>query len=375
MTRIIFYNPQGFEPWDWRNPDILGIGGSETCQIEMARRLSRMGHRVTSYAPVPGPSEDCGVDWRHFSEADFTEPGLWIIFRSPESADRFDPGPDRVFWHVCQDVHYFERVNGRVCPSFTEARASKFSRIIALCPTHRDFLAKNYPFLESRLCISSNGIKTDLIEKLDTQTRNPYKIVWASSPDRGLEALLHIFKRAREYEPRLELVVCYGFDNWDKVIAKNPGGIQDRMKRRILSLFCPGVTFLGRLPQHELWKQFLSAGIWCYPTTFEETSCIACMEAQALGAIPITNNYWAVGHNVKYGFFISGDPLNDPLTRARYVGRVVSLARDPDLQSKIRERMMSWARHFFNWDLIAQTWSYWSVIDTRVHSSLSVSYR
>lgn len=361
MAQVFFYNPQGFEPWDWRNPSTQGIGGSETCHIEMAERLAKRGHRVISFAPVPEPSFHARVEWRHYRSADTTAPGLWILFRSPQTADLFEPRTDQVLWHVCQDVHYFAVEDGRPVPTITPDRGAKFRRFLALSPPHQEFLERHYPFLQGKVSLSSNGICSDRLPP--PSLRDPFRLIWASSPDRGLEALLHIFRRAREYEPRLQLRVAYGFDNWDKVIAKNPGGVQDRMKKRILSLFSPGVQWLGRLPQPDLWNEFGQAGIWCYPTTFEETSCIACMEAQALGAIPITHRYWAVGHNVRYGFFIAGDPLNDALTRARYVGRVVALARDPALQERIRQPMMDWARAHFDWEHVVDQWQQWILED------------
>ncbi len=114
-----------------------------------------------------------------------------------------------------------------------------------------------------------------------------------------------------------------------------------------------GFSYLGRLGQSELWRQYLAAGIWCYPTHFTETSCISCMEAQALGAIPITNPLWALADNVRHGTFIQGDPQKDIFVWARYVGELISLARDQDRQESLRPGMMEYAQKRFDWRLIA----------------------
>ena len=85
MATIHVYSPVNFELWDFRNSVDRGIGGSETCHVEMAWRLARRGHTVVSYGPIP---EDCprewrGVTWKSLDDADFTQPGVWLLFRCP----------------------------------------------------------------------------------------------------------------------------------------------------------------------------------------------------------------------------------------------------------------------------------------------------
>ena len=356
--KINVISMRSFEPWDARNPEEFGIGGSENAHIELSRRLAARGHEVTSYAPIREDSTDDGsVKWRHHSEADLSEECLWLVFRQPDFADSFEPSANRRAWMVAEDVVYFDGCGG----AYTKERADKFDRILALSQPHFDYLASSFPFLVPRLCLSSNGIESDRIP-LSAGPRDPMKLFWCSSPDRGLEALLLIFARALEFEPRLRLISTYGFNNWDKVIDANPGCPQEAMKKRTLDLIAAcgdAVVWRGRVGQSEVWNEMLTAGLWVYPSTFEETSCCSCMLAQACGAIPITNSYWAVGQNVKHGVFVQGDPLNDALTRARYAQWIVRLARDEELAEKIRGSMMQWARSHFDWERIVDHYEGW----------------
>lgn len=407
--KIFLYAPQGFEPWSWQNPTTKGIGGSETCVVETSRRLAMRGYDVTCYAPTPddvtddyqpGTHREPGyrVRWKHVNQADLTEPGYWIIHRAPGAADLFDPEKNGQRLTFCaQDVVYFEDGAG----AYTPERMAKFERVLALCPTHRDYLADRFPFMADRLSLSSNGISSDRLQTvlrppcascrgrgmLDGETittcpicggdgqqpRDPFKMVWSSSPDRGLEALLMIWKRAVEFEPRLKLICAYGYENWNKSIAayeerRKAGEVPDRpcaaqkMRDRILKMAdeCgEAVKWAGRLPQPTLWSEIASSGLFVYPTSFTETSCISCMEAQALGAIPITNDYWAVGDNVRYGAFVLGNPLKDPLCRARYVGHLIRMSRDQELQERIREPMMAWSRQNFSWSRVVDQYERW----------------
>lgn len=352
--RYHLFAPNAFECWDWRNPDDPGIGGSETAVVELSRRLARRGHTVTVYGHLrPDTVDDpAGVAWRDHETADTTQPGVWIICRSPKSLDRFQPSPDQVFWLQCQDTLYSEATGGG---DLTPERVAKLDVVLALCDTHRDTMLAAYPALAAcpeKLVVSTNGIKTDAITELPDLPRDPYRLLWASSPDRGLYQTLQVFQRAREFEPRLNLRIAYGWDNIDKLIAQHgDAGPWKREKDRVLSLCKEGVTLLGRLGQQALWREYQQAGLWVYCTAFTETSCISSMEAQALGAIPVFTPLWALKHNVAHGIAIQGANI-DPLVQARYVAAVLRLVRQPALAESIRGEMMPWARARFDWERV-----------------------
>lgn len=243
------------------------------------------------------------------------------------------------------------------------ARAERFTRIIALCETHGNYLRALYPTLADRICVSSNGIKVALVHQVESVNipRNPRRLIYASSPDRGMEYLLDLFPRAKEILPDLELHLYYGFNNIDKWahpwIRENAHRLREMTNQ-------PGVTVHGRTPQPKLIREWFKAGIWCHPSNATETSCITCMDAQACGAIPITNPVWAIGENVRHGVFIEGDVTSE-YVRARYVDEIVSLASDPDRQDAIRREMMPWARETFTWERFVSQWEAWAEIDVK----------
>jgi glycosyltransferase involved in cell wall biosynthesis len=358
-VRVFFYSPRALEPWDWRNADEKGIGGSETSHIELAWRLAARGHEVIAYTRLP---EDCpgqwrGTFWKHLEEADFSKDGAWLLYRCPEVLDRFwRARPSQPRWIVAQDTGYIQ---------WSVERAEKVDRILVLCRDHARYTVERWPYLEEKLALSSNGLRSDLIEAVEAQQkveRIPTRLIYASSPDRGLVPLLHIFSRAREYVPDLTLHIYYGFDNIDVLsnASKKDRDYWRPIKRGVLEAVrrTKGVEWHGRIGQRELYRVWLQTGLWCYPTPFTETSCVTSMEAQALGAIPITNPFWALRDNVRHGVLIAGDP-NDPLTRARYAGEIVRLVTQPDLAERIRLEMMPDARTRFDWDRVADQWDGW----------------
>ena len=338
----------GFEQWDYLSPLNPGIGGSETAQVEMSWRLARRGHDVTSYAPIPkGTSPEWrGTVWQHSDEADFHKLGVWVLSRCPEVLDNFGPRiPEQPRWLVCQDVRY---------DALTEERAEKLDVVFGLCPVACRYLQVKFPYIKEKVMLSGNGIRSDAIRlliKQNTIKRNPKRLIWTSSPDRGLDTMLRIFARLREFVDDVELHCFYGWDNIDKIIASEPKTFWKKIKDDILTLLDqPGVFWHGRTGQEQLYKEYLQSGLWVYPTEFSETSCIASMEAQACGALPVTNPLWGLAHNVRHGVLIEGDPWQDSLTRARYLSEVIRLTSNPDYQEEVRKEMQLNALMTHNWE-------------------------
>jgi glycosyltransferase involved in cell wall biosynthesis len=83
------------------------------------------------------------------------------------------------------------------------------------------------------------------------------------------------------------------------------------------------------------------------------------MEVQALGAIPVTNNLWALEANIANGIIIEGDPMSDMLVRLRYAHAIVNLANNPQMQEAIRQKSMPWARKYFDWEKFVDEYEAW----------------
>ena len=348
------YSPVCFEKWDYRSSVEKGIGGSETSHVEMAWRLAARGHKVITYTDIP---DDCPEDWRGtkwypLEKATFKQPGIWVIYRDPTTIDKFpkkDKRKDQTVWLLMQDWDY---------PNWTNERIKQFDSIIAMCERHKKNLLSKYPAAKDHVWLTANGIKLDLIEEIEKKKikRNPKRIIYASSPDRGLKPLLISFKKAREYVPDLQLHIFYGFNNIDVLIKKNPKSYFVGLKKEILQLSRqPGVHWHGRITQPQLYEEWFKSGLWVYQTNFAETSCITCMEAQAMGAIPVFSPVWAQGENIGHGIAIPGDP-EDPLTHSKFAAEIVRLSSQHELQELIRGEMMPWARAKYNWERRVDQW-------------------
>lgn len=164
MGNIKIYSSIGLEPWKWDNPDLFGIGGSETSHIEMVKRLSARGYPINSFCPMEKGSAQYhdGAAWWSFDQADPRDDNrhLWIVYRDPKFFDFEKPRGSR-WWFIAQDCDY----------DWTPERLEKVDRYWCLCPTHAEFTCRKYPQIASRVYVTSNGIKRDRIEQLIANNR------------------------------------------------------------------------------------------------------------------------------------------------------------------------------------------------------------
>lgn len=319
----------------------------------MSWRLAKRGHDVIVYAPIKkttkSPWRD--VKWLHFKRADFKLKGTWIIYRVPEILAKLSK-IDQKIWFLWQDWDY---------PTLTPKLSKRADKHITLCKSHGKYILRKYPYIRlDQLWLSSNGIKLDLIEETEKKKiiRNPKRIMYASSPDRGLLTGLRVFKKAREYIPDLEFYAFYGFNNLDKLLKGFPNSTLAKNKVEIMKLIdLPGVHFEGRINQPQLMEEWFKSGIYLYITNFFETSHISGMEAQACGAVPVFSPVYAQKENIKNGIGVMGDATDD-LTIARAAVEVVRLALDTKLQDQFRVEMMPWARERFDWEVFVSQWEF-----------------
>lgn len=348
-----FYTNVAFEDWDYDNSIKEGIGGSETSIVEMSWRLAKRGHNVTVYAPIKKTTKSPwrNVKWLRFEKATFKENGMWILYRCPEVVDKFLPRKkSQKVWLLWQDWDY---------PTLNKKRIKGVDLMITLCKSHGRYMLDRYPDIPlEKVWLSSNGIKLDLIEEIEKKNikRDPFRVMYASSPDRGLLYALRVIKKSREFEPRINFHAFYGFNNLDKLIKGKPDSPLAKNKSEVLKLLKQkNVFFHGRIPQPQLMEEWFKSGVYLYITNFFETSHISGMEAQATGAVPIFSPIYAQGENIQHGIGVEGN-ADDPATIASAAAELVRLVLSSGLEDKIRPDMMKWSRKRFTWDNFVKQW-------------------
>jgi len=343
--KIRFFVGQGIEYWNPKTIKEVGCGGSETAVAETARHLASWGNYPIIHAMDTQVWD--GVVYRHFSNfnPDSTACHLFISSRNPSVF--YYTIPSKQKWLYVHDIHCFDRFTPEVC--------NQLDAIVCLSQWHANFFKRSYPFLNDaevidmdgnkltyddlwtphvyyegaqafklpKLAIIGNGINTERFKDI-TETRVPFRFIWCSSPDRGLERVLNLWPLIKKELPDAELKIFYGWEYFDSSLWIPQQG---ELKRRLLQLIKQeGVQWCGRIGQDELAHELMKADAMLYPPPhdFRETYGIAFLEAQAAGVICLYRMNGALGETIGN----RGVPLQEDLTDEEIVSKISSNLND-----------------------------------------------
>lgn len=336
----------GFEKWD-ANSVKTGLGGSEEAVVYMSQELTKLGWKVTVFANPEKPGNFNGVEYKVWHDVnpkdEFNALILWrgIGFVDVEPKAKFT----MVWMHDVPNN-----------PDFTEERVEKVDKIAVLSEYHKSLLRMYKDGIfekmpEKKVFLTSNGIPEINVKPWKG---NPHRIIYSSSPDRGLQYLLRNWGTIRKEVSDAELHIFYGWDVYDAIHRGNPE--RERWKKQVMQMMKQdGIVYHGRVGHDALHYEMSKSGIWAYPTDFTEISCITAMKAQKLGAIPVVTDYAALTETVKNGLRVDVD-IETEEGQKEYFDSLIALLKDTKKQEEIREPMMKWAADYFNWSNVAKLW-------------------
>lgn len=268
---IVFTCPgPGVYEWDMDISKTRGMGGSETACIEMAHALKRLTRRPVKIFNMR--SFDRTIDGvEYISNAKL---GDWF--------GQFEPHTHIAWRHNLKLTDAKTYVWGHDLVTPGSENHTQYEKMLCLTPFHKRFTQARTGIPDDKIIVTRNGLKPDLFSG-EVVKKDPNKIVFPSSPDRGLDRAMRIIDRVIDKYPEMRLHVFYGFDNLYKY---GLGKRADEMKAMIAQR--PWVVFHGFTPQNELIKHYKEASVWLHPCDFIETSCITAMEMLCAGVYPVT---------------------------------------------------------------------------------------
>lgn len=258
--------------WDADIAKIRAMGGSETACIEMARHLHRLSGRAVKVFNVRESRQMCdGVEYLPNKDvvaaAAREKPWLHIAWRHTIPITK---APTFIWAH---DL---------ITPGLENE--ANYVKVMTLTPFHSNFMQSMQGVKPSKIYQTRNGI---IASRFDPSgpwpAKDLTKVVFPSSPDRGLDRAMRIMDRVREVHPELKLHVYYGIEHlpqWGHAALHDR--LVEMMKER------PWVIYHGATQQDKLVEELKAAVIWLHPADFIETSCITAKEMLASGVYPVT---------------------------------------------------------------------------------------
>jgi glycosyltransferase involved in cell wall biosynthesis len=204
--------------------------------------------------------------------------------------------------------------------------------------------------------LSQNHVIRNAIDPIEFKSKptDHIRLIYTSTPNRGLKVLLEAFKILNRTDIELHVYssdIIYGT------------GYAAQRQREHAELFhrcrtTPGIVYKGYATNKAVRQALQNSHILSYPSIYEETSCLAAIEAGAagcrivttdLGALPETCGQWA--RFVDYAY---GDDLTN--LAEKYAA---ALNEEIDL---VRQNMYSlqeqsqWFNNTYSWEYRAQEW-------------------
>lgn len=181
------------------------------------------------------------------------------------------------------------------------------------------------------------------------------RLIYFSTPHRGLNILLAVFAKLREKYDDIELDVyssfsLYGWDDRDK----------DYEALFDLARNTPGVNYHGAVSNDEIREALKSSHILAYPSTWLETSCLVLIESMAagllcvhpnLGALPETAANWTMMYQFHEDVHEHANICMNALEQAISAIRNKSSAFQQKLASQA-----TYTNLFYNWDIRRAEW-------------------
>lgn len=185
--------------------------------------------------------------------------------------------------------------------------------------------------------------------------KSPIKLIYHSTPHRGLQLLVPVFEKLAEKYDDIELDVyssfkIYGWEQRDQEFK----ALFDKCKSH------PKINYYGSVPNAEVKAALAKAHIFAYPCIWQETSCIALMEAMSAGLVCVHPNLAALydtsGHLTRMYQWHEDNTAH----AQRFYGvleETINNVRDGDVKNEV-DFTKVYADIRFSWEKRVLEWKY-----------------
>jgi glycosyltransferase involved in cell wall biosynthesis len=223
----------------------------------------------------------------------------------------------------------------------------------------RDHACRSFGLKPEKTAILRNAVGPSFLDQpIETpwfQSGAPPRLVYTTTPFRGLTHLLAAFPRIRATVPDVTLSVFSSMKVYQYADGTDPF---ENLYKAAGSM--DGVEYRGSVDQPRLAAELSDAAALAYPSIFAETSCIVAMEAMAIGADVLATDEGALPETLS-GFGRTTKLLKNQAAFTESYARLVidalsEMQAEPEAAAQQRDARIEFIRSTCRWDRRAEEW-------------------
>lgn len=195
----------------------------------------------------------------------------------------------------------------------------------------------------------------DPIEFKEKPKNEKIKLIYTSTPFRGLNILLDVFEMLNRDD--IELEVYSSTQIYSSGYHQLYGNLYTELFDRAMSM--KNVNYHGYAENKDIHKALQEAHIFSYPSIFEETACLAMIEAGAAGCSLVTTDLGALpetGSMYANMITIKSNENQIKESYAQLLNNAIDNYWLPSNQELIKEQS-EYFNKFYSWERRAQEWN------------------
>jgi len=274
------------------------------------------------------------------------DPALLVEFQIIPSRVENPLNPDKIRLLWCHDL-----AHDQIYYHLADGGWNRFDRLVMVSNWQMNSFIDRYAIPWSHCVVMRNAIEP---LPLKTREKGVCRLIYTSTPQRGLNILVPVFAKLREkYGRQVELDVfssfkLYGREEDDEQFKPLFGQIERT----------EGATWHGTRSNSEVRAALMNAHVFAYPSIWRETSCLALMEAMSAGLICVHPNCGALFETAA-NWTAMYQWHEDPKAHARVFYNVLDMVVASELGGQVTAPLLAqkhYADFHFGWERRAKEW-------------------
>lgn len=230
----------------------------------------------------------------------------------------------------------------------------RFHRIVFVSNWQMQQFIQTFEIPWSKCVVLHNAINPIDVE-VDKKPRDKIRLIYHTTPHRGLNILYSVFDKLCETHDDIELDVyssfkLYGWPERDEPFADLFKALEDH----------PKINYHGAVPNNEIREAVAKAHIFAYPSIWPETFCLCLAEAMSGGLLCVHPNYACLAETAANWTMIYQwhEEINNhaALCYSALESSINVMRNDLETTPIRLANQKSYADLFYGWDMRTRQW-------------------